>query len=271
MGHIDNKDVMFLTENIIQKYMVWYKNRHGSFPKKLDFKSYLSGYKLLCESFDEISGRPDTITDYALRKLFYYSRNTNLIWFNDSTLDLFYQYFSGKTMKEFYKKGSYNKLQIQVSQTFEMEFSFWKDVDSEYYFDLSLMKKVMKLLDFSTMDDEKKTFLIINSVHYGDKSLLDLLHSNTNNSSALSPLYHIAVTGGIREGWRAEYFLSQMNDKILLPFLWNIENEQSDQRKIEKITRIKSKTVKEFLNETKLNGGELATFALQVINQLQGG
>jgi len=179
MVSIDRVEIQFLTNRIITKFVKWHESKYCFPPRKLDFKSYLNGYSSLCLSFDEIIGE-HKVSDNTLRNLFYYARNCESIRFRDTTIDYFYFYFSGKTKNGYYSKGISTKLVVSVENEFDNEFQFWR-LDHQYFMDQRLLKKVLKLMDLSLFDEEKMAFVIMNVVHYGERSINLLLCKNKNN------------------------------------------------------------------------------------------
>lgn len=268
MKSIDSKEIIFLSDQILKKYERWYENKYSRPPKRNDFNSYLGGYNTICQSFDEIVGE-DVVKNHTLRKLFYYSKYSDFTSFTSKILDAFYKYFSGKTETEFYENGETNKLYLQVKELFENEFLFWRDVDSDCFIEHGLLTKVLKLLDISSLDDQRKAFVIMNCTHFGYKSTISLIETNRNNRLILAPLYRIAIYGGNRESWRALYFLSQMNHTILSPFLNKMERETIDATILNKINLIKSSGIIDFLFRIESEESKLSEFASQVLKQLQ--
>ncbi len=232
------------------------------------FNSYLKNYYLLLESFRQIN-KNSIVSDNILRKLFYYGSKTEYLEFSDTVLDEFYLYFSGKTLNDYEYQGNKARLILKVQDQFESEFEFWYEIDEECYIETSLFKKVIKLIDLTSLDKSHMTFLVLNVVHFGEGPMRSLIEMNSENEELLSPLFKLAAGKHIREGWRAEYFLSQMKDKLVHPFLYHMENEYTSENQQLVIGRIKNKCTLHFLERLMESNYVLKEFASQVVKQLK--
>lgn len=271
MEPIDKKEINFLKNQIIKRYnelKKLTKTESSDTLKTTTFSSYLNQYWILSESFDEIVGK-GLVTNNSLRKLFYYGNKVDQLKVNPIILDSYYRYFSGMSRKEFNSGGGRNRVVIKVYEEFETEFTFWKEVDQMYFLSYGFLKKVLSLLDISSFDSLKRAFVFLNSVHFGDKSMHSLLKINKSNKSVLPHLFNLAMHGGCRDGWRAEYFLSQLDDNILIYFIYQEEKNVIDVKLKEKIERIRTKNVITYLQSIKSEEGRLKEFAVQVLKQIE--
>lgn len=266
MLKIDQTDILFLKEQIIKRYNQWCIENQNK-EKVLKLNTYLESYTSLKKSFDEIVGE-GCIQTNSLRKLMIEDNEYGTLNFRKSTLDTFYKYFSGKTMDEYQTGKLSNKLRIKIADQFNTEFEFWRDVDKNFFMEQSLLKKVITVVDLTSLNDKQMAFIVFNAVHYADRSFKQLTALTKDNTAALEALYHLAMTGGIREKWRAEYVISSMNPRILLPFLYTREKVKESDNEELLICSIRDKKLIPALQNIIEKNPVLKEYALQVLDQI---
>jgi hypothetical protein len=156
-------------------------------------------------------------------------------------------------------------------RSFEKEFKIWKNSEYSYLMPKNTFQMLIGHINKSKLDEQRSAFALINSVHYGDNSMHELIKKNFSNKLAASCLFNSLAGKGIRVGWRSEFVLSQMDKGIISELFNNLPTDIKNDDSIKSsIDRIENGKLEAYLKQYQEGSNQkLQSYAHEVLTQIK--
>ena len=159
----------------------------------------------------------------------------------------------------------------KIKHIFESEYADWKNSGCAYVPSREVFLKIANYISNNKLDDERESFCVMLSIHYGDPIFHEIIKRNINNQHVYNILLKLTHKKGVRVGWRAEYALSTMNEELLEKTIEIGTPEHIKQETMHVILdRIKNKKIIPYLEELAIgNDQKQKNYATEVIGQIK--